>query len=777
MRFVSEQFKEIQDEIIRPQTKLYFEIGTDITNLVTLSALIMDLTADGFDNTVAPVIQPKNCINERFYAVLGDQVGVDDPDRICAPNNPATTPTTSVPMGITPFTFANTEALIGDSSEYYNNFSPFPQPVTLSFKGGVIPDTIRVEYYDTEAEAWVTETVISNPDLKEEVVFEHIADAGNFRRFWVKNANTSGRFQMNWMRINYAEMNYETDPVVFEEEYISSVNISTETDLTSQTLPDYTMTVECLDIDEEYTPDTIYWKYLFADNTPCYFKIGYEINGKVEYIPFFYGHLTKAPDYTEGKITFNVAIIWNEEYNFRIGSFHNASLTTGNSVESITLSEAIEEMNTRLANLNKFFDTYDVFKDQDDIDNSLVNYYGSIPCGNARQLIANALGCYIIAGVNTVNLHSTNDIQYKTFIDYVTRYEQVQNNLESQPKVGEIVVSRNSNTLSETYSDIAAKTGLIRDITIHPHETVQVEFSLPFYAFGKCAVVGSLPSDISADFSSLSEYEEDDGTYTVNINFTNSSAYEVRTFRPTVRFYHVDNKVFETKEYSEHGASETYRNDNELITCEHTADKARRVAKFMSNNSSKYEVDLIPDYRYELGDPIRLETQEGVFKSCVITGLNFTFPGSNGHLSCRKIFSLLDSPYAVFGAEGLELTVANTENFTVLETIEGGVVVGKCFDGTYMNFYILDVYKVDINGYPYLYNSTLTDLNGHAWRFYYNAYSTNSLVTTAPVIELPDYDPESGVDEATYGAINMIKAVYEQQGMTAPVDETCVFNH
>lgn len=772
MRFVSEQFKEIQGEVIRPQTKLYFEIGTDIANVVTLSALVTELTADGFDYTVAPVIQPKNCINERFYAVLGDQVGVDDPDRICAPDNPATTPTTTVPMGITPFTNANTEAVIGDAYEYYANFSPFPQPVTLSFKGGVIPDTIRVQYYDFDTETWFTETTISNPELKEEVIFEPTADAGNFRHFWVKNANTSGRFQMNWMRINYTKAKYETDPVVFENEHISSVNISTETDLTSQTLPDYTMTVECLDVDEEYTPDKIYWKYLFADNTPCYFKIGYEINGEIEYIPFFYGHLKKAPDYSEGKITFNVAIIWNNGYSLDIGSFHNASLATGYAVDSITFVSIIEGENASLENMNKLFDIYDVFKDQDDIDNSLVNYYGSMPYGDARQLIANALGSYIRAGVNSVGLYNTNDIQYKTFIDYVTRYEQIQNNLENQPKVGKIVVSRNSNTLSATYSDIAANA----NITVPAHDSEWAYFSLPFYAFGKCAVVGSLPSGVTADFAQLTEYSEDDGTYTVSIPYFNSSG-TARTFKPTVRFYHVDNTVFETKDYCDNFSTEAYRNDNELITCEHTSDKARRVAKFVSNMSNKYEVDLIPDYRYELGDVIRLETQKGVFKSCVITGLNFTFPGSNGHLSCRKIFSLLDSPYAVFGAEGLALTVANTENFTVLETIEGGVVVGKYFDGTYMNFYILGVYKVDINGYPYLNNSTLTDLNGHVWRFYYNAYGTNSLVTTAPVIELPDYDSESGVDEATYGAINMIKAVYKQQSMTAPVDETCVFNH
>ena len=771
MRFVSEQFKEIQGEVIRPQTKLYFEIGTDIVNPVILSALVMNLTADGFDYTVAPVIQPKNCINERFYAVLGDSIGIDDPDRIIAPDNPATPPTTSVPLGVTPYTTANTEALIGDSGDYYNNFIPLPQTVTLSFKGGTIPDTIRVEYYDSDSDTWVTETTINNPDLNEEVIFEPTADASYFRRFWVKNTDMAGRFQMNWLRINYAEMEYETEAVVFENEYISSVNISTETDLTSQTLPDYTMTVECLDTEEEYTPDTIYWKYLFADNTPCYFKIGYEINGGVEYIPFFYGRLTKAPDYTEGKITFNVAVVWNEFYGFWIGSVHNASLTTGNPVESITLLDAIEDMNRRVGNLDAFFDSYDVFKDQDDIDNSLVNYYGSIPCGDARQLVANALGGYIMAGINTVDLYNTNDIQYKTFIDYVTRYEQIQNILESQPKVGEIVIARNSNTLSATYSDIAA-TG---NITVPAHGEARAEFVLPFYAFGKCAVVGTLPSGVTADFGSLSEYEEDDGTKTVTIYYANSSG-TARTFKPTVRFYHVDNTVFETKDYSEYGAPETYRNDNELITCEHTADKARRVAKFVSGTSIKYEVDLIPDYRYELGDAIRLETQKNVFKTCVITGLNFTFPGSNGHLSCRKIFSLLDSPYAVLDAKGLTITVG-IYTFTILETSESGAVIGKYYDGTTTYLYMLGVSKVEESGNILSANADMTDLNGHNWKFMYFSFSTNTIVTNAPVIELPEYDPDSSVDEATYGAINMINAVYEQQGMSAPVDETCVFNH
>ena len=74
-------------------------------------------------------------------------------------------------------------------------------------------------------------------------------------------------------------------------------------------------------------------------------------------------------------------------------------------------------------------------------------------------------------------------------------------------------------------------------------------------------------------------------------------------------------------------------------------------------------------------------------------------------------------------------------------------------------------------------NADMTDLNGHNWKFMYFSFSTNTIVTNAPVIELPEYDPDSGVDEATYGAINMINAVYEQQGMSAPVDETCVFNH
>ena len=34
MRYLSENFKEIQDELIRPQMNLYFEVGTEVFKAV-----------------------------------------------------------------------------------------------------------------------------------------------------------------------------------------------------------------------------------------------------------------------------------------------------------------------------------------------------------------------------------------------------------------------------------------------------------------------------------------------------------------------------------------------------------------------------------------------------------------------------------------------------------------------------------------------------------------------------------------------------------------------
>ena len=138
MKYVSEQFKEKQDEIIRPALKLYFEVGSDVTNAVSLLSNEEYAYDMGFDTDIAPVVDPSVCVNEHYYAVLGDNSPVDDPNRICSPDiseGMYDLPTTTVPMGITPYTPANTESLIGsDSEEFWHTFVPFPVHSTLSFK-------------------------------------------------------------------------------------------------------------------------------------------------------------------------------------------------------------------------------------------------------------------------------------------------------------------------------------------------------------------------------------------------------------------------------------------------------------------------------------------------------------------------------------------------------------------------------------------------------------------------------------------------------------------
>ena len=779
MRTVSELFKDIQNELIRPQMRLFFEVGSNLANVAYIGGL--NPTLD-FDDTVAPIVFPKVCTNENFYAIVGDDVsvdvGVDNPNRICAPDDPTETPNVSVPFGITQVTPANTGVVIGNTTEYYENFIGIPpEGATIFFLGGHIPDTIIVEKYD--GDNWVVEQTILNPDY--ERLIEYIpaegTDMGSFRRFRVSNERASGRFQVSWVKNHYTESYYENSaPVVFENNLISSVNIDMETDLTSQTLPSYEMTVECLDVDEIYTPESDYWKTIFTDGVPCYFKCGYETDSNdVEYVPLFFGKLTQAPDYDAGKLTFRAKVDLNDVWRSDFKSIPHSGMNTGDGVVSDTFSNLISDL--------QLFDSYDVFHGASDEADSLCNYYGEMDADHARQLVANALGCFIVPGINVVDLHNTNDIQYKSYEDYLTRYEQVQNTLESQPRVGKIDISRYEYTLSADYQDIQTA----QQVECLANDYVDCDYIVPFYAIGKFTVTNYNKTNSQATVTvdgavgtGIAELIDDNGYALVTLRFHSNKLTKIR---PTVRFYQVETAQYHEIEYAEGETGEVYENSNELITNGYVANKAKRVARIMSDMPNKYEVDVIQNYQYELGDVIRLETQKGVYKTCAITGLQYSFPGSSGRVSCRKIFSLLDSPEAVPDAKGLTINVAKegyTWNLTVLSTSESGVVVGKLKPTDMMGFflYVLGAESCDVDGdtdYPH---GDLEDLNGHHWSInaFHFFYDDLTITTTAPIIDLPDFEGGLTISYEAFGAIEMVKALYASQGMTAPVDYSCVYS-
>lgn len=768
MRYISENFKTVQDELIRPQMKLYFEIDTETFNVVGAHG-----TALAFDTNVAPIVKPNNCENGHYYAVVGDNTPVDDPNRICAPYSAYTMPDKiSVPYGITPYTAANTEAVIGnDSNAYASNFQPFYAPATLCFKGGLIPDVIRVEIFDYDTQTWSTETTINNPELKEEVLFTPSSydNAGKFRRFYVKNTTTAGRFQLNWIKLNKgAVQTPPVSPIVFENEHISSIIIDEETDLTSQTLPQYEMTVEVLDVDEIYTPDSDYWKNQFAEGKDCFLKIGYDTGEGVEYIPFFNGKLTKTPTYSMGKITFSVAVVWRiftNTWNLPMESLPDSELRTGDEVDSRTFADYIE--------LSGIFDSFDVFPNAEDEDNSKCNYYGEVDSGEVRQLVANALGCYITAGINTVDLHNANYIQYGSPIDYLTRYEQIQNTLEVQNKVAQINIARYENTLSEEYADkMTAST-----VEIPAEDSVEITFKTKFYSIGKCTEGATHIPGLVVDGISY-ESIGTDGLVEVVVRFSNETSSPM-THYLWARLYKTINERFEEIETLTGNASgEAYIIDNMLITNGYTAKKANRVAKLVSDISDQYEVDLVQNFEYEVGDIVMLETRKGVFKKCVITGLQYKFPGSTGHATLRRIFDIQETPELYKHPLGLTVSFSDSS----LEVIGFNSKLDGCIAAHYtdeaMGGEIVILYGAtsceftehgSTEDIPP--NVIVTDDNGHEWKMYYLFGHTGDTPTSAAtIIELPAHTEESPVnDEVGYGALALIMRIYEEQGMTPPV--------
>jgi len=755
MRYISEQFKAKQNQIIRPPLKLYFEVYSRVANSILAN---ISFTESFFDTDYVPIVRPDNCSNEHYYAVVGDGMPVDDPNRICAPNFYGTMPKISVPYGITPYVSAGTEYTIGDDT-YYKNFVGIPFGGVLSFKGGVIPERVTVERYEYSSSSWVVEQTINNPNLNEEITFttSSIADSGKYRRFKVYSSS-AGRYQLNWIKGIYSYL----DSVSFDNKNIVSVEVNEETDLTSQALPTYDMTVVCLDIDGTYNPDSEYWNKQFAIGQPCYLKCGYEVVGKTEYVPLMLGLIKETPKYEQNKITFKIAVSWKAislVTNFK--SLVNSELEPGDIVDNKLFKDIVPSL----------FTTYDVFHGEVDERGSECNYYGIVDNNEVRQLVANAMGCFITAGIDTVDLHNTNDIQYNTFDNsYLTRYEQSKLVLNNMPKVGKIRVIRNEYTLSANYYEKEAEEA----IEMPQGTAVTFEFILPFWAFGKYELIDAQSSDPDATLTILSftELAKSDGTTEVGMRISSDVAI---TAQPIIRFYEVDRAEFEETETVEN-SDEEYVNDNYLVANGYNAGKVKRVAEFMSNVSNEYEIDVIQDFSREIGDIIRLETEKNVYKTCVITGLKFTLPGSKGHITCRKVFSPIDSEYYQSDVKTDQVFLYDDSgsgySYKIVQLKYSGCLIGRMTftnGGARTYYVVLGAQWISVNDTSMLGHIDITDDNKHVWRA--TPILTYNAECIYPSLDLGSYDSAAPVnDEATFASMTLIMKLYEDQNMTSPVN-------
>lgn len=753
MRYLSESFKEMQDELIRPALSLFFEVNTN----VEYSFKAYDNGEYlGFDDTAAPVVPPKDCTNEYMYAVVGSNQRVDDARRICAPTDVSTEPNHGVPYGVTPYTSANTDCLIG-SDTYYQNFVGIASKIELKFSNDHHPQKLTVEYWDNANSAWVVEDTIMTLDDSPIYFTPASGTIGRFRRFKA-SATSPGRFQLQWIKA------YHRNSILFSKNRISSVVIDQETDLTSQTLPSYEMTVTCLDVDGIYKPGTSYWSEQFKTGVVCYFYVR-KTGNNFEEIPLAFGKLTQEPTYGDGKITFKVAFDWNYTSTPMFKSIPNDTLNEGDIVDSRKYYQFLT---------SQLFDSYDVFHGADDEWGSEVNYYGVVDKKELRQRIANALGCYIVADVTRKNLFNANDIQYKPYQGVLKRYDQVKNTLENRQKVGEVSVTRYQYTLSGEYLDVEADEAISATISGYNF----AKFLLPFYAFGKVTIVDAQADDPTATITIadvVSQVVNADGLIETELRFTSDTN---TTIQPIVRFYEVKTEEFNETETIDGSASETYINDNYLISNGYNAGKAKRVAKLMSNVSGQYEIDVIQNFAYEAGDVIRIETEKGVFKTCVITGLKFNLPGSKGHITCRKIFAIEDAKKALYDMEGvtlIEKTGVGGQSFRVTETANKYMAMGKFHDTDLnLDFYVVvGATKAQVKGGGDWGNLTpheLEDYNKHVWYFFGDVIDNSQLAVNIPIYDLGTRPAGEEIDIYTWGGIKLAMMLYEEQGMSSPLD-------
>ena len=114
----------------------------------------------------------------------------------------------------------------------------------------------------------------------------------------------------------------------------------------------------------------------------------------------------------------------------------------------------------------------------------------------------------------------------------------------------------------------------------------------------------------------------------------------------------------------------------------------------------------------------------------------------------------------------------------VTKASERACFVGVLHTPTTSYIYVMGVEEFDmtVSGTTTqeTYNGELTDLNNHSWKFaFFSVPSGTQIITGARIVDLPQYEVSSGISEGAFGAISLLKEIYKEQGMNAPVDYTC----
>ena len=160
--------------------------------------------------------------------------------------------------------------------------------------------------------------------------------------------------------------------------------------------------------------------------------------------------------------------------------------------------------------------------------------------------------------------------------------------------------------------------------------------------------------------------------------------------------------------------------------------------------------------------------------------MTFNLPGSKAHITCRKIFSPLDSAYIAMGATNqfpIVATQTGYYDYKIKQSPTDACVVGKItytMGGTHSIFFVLGATEMQryVGGEPssvYHGDIAITDDNKHVWQVY--CIPANHETAVTPVVDLGTYDSTGTVgDEDAYGAIKFIIALYNEQGMTSPVN-------
>ena len=613
MRGASTSYKELMQQVLKPATQIRFREAVE-QGYIALGS------NDNIDMTIVKSWSTPDIPNYRRYATV-DNFGwkVDDDSYICVTRNAPITNN----MFITKELTANTDVTIQDNmgvlasqvGDVYLKIAPI-HCSSLTIKFGKTDH--HGGFVDTPQEVTIDGTSMTDFETVHFTVEEDM---------YLLKFNVSEDCRISY----YPLSNNAADPVaIFVNSNLISVDIEESSNLYSQELPRFDVTVKIYDADGTYDPVNPQGEFAkFVQDYSVYMLMGYMVEGYLE-TPFtVLLYLKDTPVYENHEITLSFSTTKSADNKY----IDTLPIISGNPGDPI---------------VNR---TYRHTAGSLTIDSN--GFESLITRAEMDQIICSIYGLGYVNPPKSINL--TRALYNYVRLHHFTGYEIINKNsikIDRKPILKALTIKQYSNTIPTTYQETVSGSA--------PNSNVEHWTDVGFYQYRMIIDVDADVSDIckvdvlrlvvpgsSANMVDFSTYTDSESGAT-HLRFW---VYCDEDYNPsgtttyTLGLYHVRQVTNDITE-SVNPDGENMVIDNPFITNTSLLESCRTMVKNVAYYRDYYTFDAIADYLTDANDWIVIDTPYEKNVGLFVTDIKYHFPGGTCTITGNRRFCLSNSNYS-----------------------------------------------------------------------------------------------------------------------------------